>query len=343
MSTSTKKITIHDLAKVLKLDSSTVSRALSDSPRVGIKTKTRVKALASKMGYQRNMIASNLRSSKTMTIGVVVPFISRHVFSQVIDGIEQIASKKGYRVIISQSYDSFDIEKKILQGMFLNRVDGLLISPNQSVHTDEHLSIFTNNNIPVVLFDRYYENSKIPKVILEDKQAMFNVTQHMIDLGRTNILHITGNLKSTLYGERFSGYKEALKTNNIPYNKDLVKSIDLYDEKAIEVLKDVLSRGEKMPDGIICANDVTALAVLQYLMKKTDIKVPEDIAITGFSNSPSSFYINGGLTSVNQYSCDMGKNAINMLLDLIEDKKGDLPKTIVIESNLVVRGSTGGL
>jgi len=102
-----KRVTIHDLARMLNIDSSTVSRALNDSPRVGIETKKRVLDMAKKVGYQRNLLASNLRTSKSMTIGVIVPFISRHFFSEAIDGIEQAASEKNYRVIIAQTNDDF--------------------------------------------------------------------------------------------------------------------------------------------------------------------------------------------------------------------------------------------
>ena len=107
-----KNITIHDIARELKLDSSTISRALSDSPRVGIKTKERILAKAKELGYRRNLMASNLRTNKTMTIGVVVPYISRHFFSEAIDAIEQTVADRGYRVIISQSHDDYKIEKK---------------------------------------------------------------------------------------------------------------------------------------------------------------------------------------------------------------------------------------
>ncbi len=338
----TKNITIHDLAKVLGIDSSTVSRALSDSPRVGAKTKEKVKAKAKEMGYQRNLLASNLRTNKTMTIGVVVPFISRHFFSEAIDGIEQVASEEGYRVIISQSRDSFAKEKEILDGLFMNRIDGLLISPTQDTRDGEHLNQFSQNKIPVVLFDRFYENSNMSKVVLADRKATYMITDHLIKQGKKKIFHLAGDLESTMYKERCTGYKNALFDNGIKYEKSYVKSIELYADNAVVAMKEILEDKNNIPDAIVCVNDVTALAIIKYLNESTEYNVPEDIAIAGFSNEPASAIITPGLTTVDQHPFEIGKTSSEMLFEFIKDKySGDLSsKTVVIQPELIIRGST---
>jgi len=337
-----KNITIHDLARVLEIDSSTVSRALSDSPRVGAKTKEKVKAMAKEMGYQRNLLASNLRTSKTMTIGVVVPFISRHFFSEAIDGIEQIASDNGYRVIISQSRDDFDKEKEILDGLFMNRIDGLLISPTQDTRDGEHLNQFIQNRIPVVLFDRFYENSNLSKVVLADRKATYMITDHLIKQGKKKIFHLAGDLDSAMYQERCLGYKNALFDNDIQYEKSYVKSIELYADKAVEAMKEILEDKTNIPDAIVCVNDVTALAIIKYLNDNTEYNVPEDIAIAGFSNEPASAIISPGLTTVDQHPFEIGKTSSEMLFEFIKDKySGELSsKTVVIQPELIIRDST---
>ncbi|MCK5781946.1 MAG: LacI family DNA-binding transcriptional regulator [Flavobacteriales bacterium] len=337
-----RNITIHDLARELGIDSSTVSRALSDSPRVGAKTKERVKAKAKELGYQRNLLASNLRTSKTMTIGVVVPFISRHFFSEAIDGIEQVASEKGYRVIISQSRDSFSKEKEILDGMFMNRVDGLLVSPTQDTRDGEHLNQFVENKIPVVLFDRFYENSNLSKVVLADRKATYMITEHLIKQGKKKIFHLAGDLESTMYKERCLGYKNAMFDNGIQYEENYIKSIELYADTAVEALKEFLEDKNNIPDAIVCVNDVTALAIMKYISEKTDYNVPEDIAIAGFSNEPASDIINPGLTTVDQHPFEIGKTSSEMLFDFVKDGySGQLSsKTVVIQPELIVRGST---
>ncbi|MCK5781318.1 MAG: LacI family DNA-binding transcriptional regulator [Flavobacteriales bacterium] len=338
----TKKITIHDLARILEIDSSTVSRALSDSPRVGIKTKERVKTMAKELGYQRNLLASNLRTNKTMTIGVVVPFISRHFFSEAIDGIEQIASEKGYRVIISQSRDSFSKENEILDGMFMNRVDGLLISPTQDTRDGEHLNQFIEHKIPVVLFDRFYENSNMSKVILADRKATYMITEHLIKQGKRCIFHLAGDLESKMYKERCLGYKNALFDNGIQYKDSYVKSIDLYADKAVEAMKEILEDKDNLPDAIVCVNDVTALAIMKYLSEETEYNVPDDIAVAGFSNEPASDIINPGLTTIDQHPFEIGKTSSEMLFDFVKDGySGQLSsKTVVVQPELIIRGST---
>ena len=338
----TKNITIHDIAKELSLDSSTISRALSDSPRVGVRTKKRVLDKAKEMGYQRNLMAANLRTNKTMTIGVVIPHISRNFFSEVIDGIEQVVASKGYRVVISQSHDDFQTEKKIVDGLFMNRVDGLLISSTMATPNGEHLNVFTNNKIPVVLFDRYFENGGFSKVIFEDKKGALDLTQHMIDGGCKKIYHLAGDLKSQIYKQRYLGYREALEKNNLELNESYVIPSALNKEDAIRIIKDILNREEQLPDALVCGNDITALSIMKYLDENTNIKIPKDIMIGGFSNEPASEIIKPGLTSVDQHPFRIGKTAAEMLLNFINDKENAFQSsnTVVIKSELIKRGST---
>ncbi len=338
----TKNITIYDLAKELKLDSSTISRALSDSPRVGKKTKERVLKKAHELGYSRNMMASNLRTNKTMTIGVVIPYISRHFFSEAIDGIEQVVASKNYRVIISQSHDDFETEKKIVKGLFMNRIDGLLISPTMSTPNAEHLNLYHENKIPVVLFDRYFENGGFSKVIFEDRKGAFDLTQHMIDNNCKKLFHLAGGISSLIYKERFLGYKEALEKNNLEFKDSYVRSSNLNPEDAIRIIKEILEKKDDLPDALVCGNDVSALAIMKYLDENTDLKVPEDIAIGGFSNEPASDIIKPGLTTIDQHSFIIGKTAAEMLLNFINDKEKafQTSNTVVVRSELIIRGST---
>jgi len=338
----TKNITIHDLAKELKLDSSTISRALSDSPRVGKKTKERVLKKAHELGYSRNMMASNLRNNKTMTIGVVVPYISRHFFSEAIDGIEQEVASKDYRVIISQSHDDFEIEKKIVEGLFMNRVDGLLISSTMETPNAKHLNLFHKNRIPVVLFDRYFENGGFSKVIFEDRKGAFDLTQHMIDKGCKKLFHLAGDRNSQIYKQRFLGYKEALEKNNLDFEDSFIKESNLTPDDALKIIKDILKDKNNLPDALVCGNDVSALAIMKYLDENTDLKVPDDISIGGFSNEPASDIIKPGLTTVDQHSFIIGKTAAEMLLNFINDKEKafQASNTVVVRSELIIRGST---
>lgn len=325
---------------MLNIDSSTVSRALNDSPRVGIETKKRVLDLAKEVGYQRNLLASNLRTSKSMTIGVVVPFISRHFFSEAIDGIEQAAYEKNYRVIIAQTNDDFEKERKIINGMYMNRIDGLLLSPTLNTQSGTHLDVFIDNEIPVVLFDRYYDNARINIVRLEDRYAAYSATRHLIENGCLDLVHLTGNLDAAIYQQRLQGFKDALIEAGMEFSKDRVYTIPLLPEHAVAWIEKILKEN-KIPDGIVCVNDVTALGIMKYLDENTSLKVPDDIAITGFSNEPASSIIKPGLTTVDQHSFEMGRMAARMLLNSIENKEDFLSRqTVVVKSSLLVRGSS---
>jgi LacI family transcriptional regulator len=326
---------------MLNIDSTTVSRALNDSPRVGKETKKKVLTLAKKVGYQRNLLASHLRTSKTMTIGVVVPFISRHFFSEAIDGIEQSAFEKDYRVIIAQTGDDYEKEKQIVEGMFMNRIDGLLMSPSLKTLNGEHLQIFLDNEIPVVLFDRYYENARINIVRLDDRNAAFLATSHLIENGCRRLVHLTGDLNAEIYKERKNGFVDAIKDNGLVFNEDQIHSIRLLPEIAVEWLKNMLNSNKDIPDGIVCTNDVVALGIMKYLDENTSLKVPDDIALTGFSNEPASDIIKPGLTTVDQHSVEMGKMAARMLLNSIESNEDYLSsQTVVVRPSLIVRGSS---
>ncbi|MEN8194806.1 MAG: LacI family DNA-binding transcriptional regulator, partial [Bacteroidota bacterium] len=315
-----KKVTIHDLAKVLGINSSTVSRALNNSPKVGEDTKEKVWAKAKELGYQRNLLAANLRKSVTMTIGVVVPFISRKFFNDVIDGIERMAREKNYRIIITQSHDDVDLEKEAIEGLFMNRIDGLLISPSFQSETDTFLSQYYDNNIPVVVFDRYFKKSKLPRVTINDRGIANDLTEHVIKTGKKKVFNVIGNLSAEMYKERNKGYLEAMENNGLMVDDSYVKSIELNSENGVQLLKEILADKDNIPDAIICGNDVTAIGMMSYLDKNTDLRVPEDISIAGFSNEPASEIIKPALTTVNQHALEIGRVSCAMVLKMIEEK-----------------------
>lgn len=276
-----------------------------------------------------------------MTIGVIVPFISRNFFSEAIDGIEQVVSEKNYRVIIAQTYDDFEKEKEIVNGMFMNRIDGLLLSTTLGTQNGKHLDIFLDSEIPVVLFDRYYENARINIVRLEDRTAAYQVTDHLIKNGCRKLVHLAGNQDSAIYKERKKGFIDALKDNGLKYNGDSVYSIPLLPEYAGDFIKTVLTDKKNIPDGIVCANDVTALKIIKYIDENTSLRIPDDISVTGFSNEPSSSIIKPGLTTVDQHSFEMGKMSARMLINSIENEEDYLSQqTVIVKPSLIVRESS---
>jgi LacI family transcriptional regulator len=333
------KITIHDIAKELNIDSSTVSRALSNNPRVKQKTKDRVLEKANELGYQRNLLASSLRNNKTNTIGVIVPRISRHFFSSAIAGIEETAYEAGFNVIICQSLEQLNREQKIANTLSANRVDGVLISVSMETTDSDYLQIFKKNGTPLVFFDRHCDIPGNSNVIIDDFQGGFEATEHLILQGCKKIAHFSGPQELEIYKNRFKGYKSALEKHNIKLDDNLVIPSKLMELDGIESAKKLLSQPISI-DGIFSSNDTAAISALQYL-KGEGIKIPEDIAIVGFSNEPISSVIEPSLTTIDQPGFEMGKIAANLLLSQINNKPVKIvAETIILKPFLIKRNSS---
>ena len=333
------EVTIHDIAAILGIDSSTVSRALNNSPRVAEKTKNKILEKANELGYQRNHLASNLRKSKTYTLGVIVPRISRDFFSSTISGIEETAFKAGYNVIICQSLESLEREENIIKTLLANRVDGVLISISMETKNYNHLEGLKKRNIPFVFFDRHCNIEGNSNVLIDDFDAAFVATEHLIKKKSEVIAHFSGPQNLEIYKNRFKGYKAALKKYNIPFSKELVISSSLMESDGEENVKKLLTLPYKL-DGLFCANDVVAIGAIKYL-KNIKVEIPKDIAIVGFSNESISSVIDPSLTTINQPGLEIGITATNLLISQIDDKSKIITnETIIVKTNLIERNSS---
>lgn len=332
------KTTIHDISKELGIDSSTVSRALNNSDRVSKKTKDKIVKKAIELGYQRNSIASKLRTNKSNTIGVIVPRISRHFFSSVIAGIEETAFDAGYDVIICQSLDNLQREKKLMQTMLSNRVDGVLISISMETVNFEHFRPYKNDGFPIIFFDRPFLVSENTNVIIDDFKASFQATEHLIKNGCKHIVHLSGPQTILLYRERVNGYKSALKKYNINIDENYIIESRLMKEDAVTIGEKIL----KLPqvDGVFSANDNAAISTMQYLKEK-GIEIPEEIAFVGFSNEPISAVIEPSLTTISQPDVEMGKIATTLLFEQIKNKSEEYKnETKILTPKLLIRKSS---
>lgn len=335
---SKSKATIHDISKELGIDSSTVSRALNDSDRVSKKTKAKIVAKAAELGYQRNSIASKLRTNKSNTIGVIVPRISRHFFSSVIAGIEETAYDAGYDVIICQSLESVEREKKLMQTMLSNRVDGVLISISMETDNANHFQEYKNDGFPIIFFDRPFQITENTNVIIDDFKASFDATEHLLSVGCKNIVHFSGPQIIELYRNRKNGFTAALEKNGFEVKDDHIFESRLMKEDGAIMADKLL----KLPaiDGIVSANDNAAIGAIQYLKEK-GIKIPQDIAVIGFSNEPISAIIEPSLTTINQPDFEMGKVATTLLFEQIKKNIENTGKqTKVLIPKLIERNST---
>ncbi len=329
--------TIHDIARELKISASTVSRALQNNPRISLKTKEKIKMIADAMGYRPNTLASNLRNRRSNTIGIVVPLINRYFFSAVISGVEDVAFKAGYTVVISQSNDLANKEIAIVQSMFANRVDGLIISIAMQPTNYEHLKIFRKKNIPLVFFDRSVAEIETDKIVVDDYMGGFRVTQHLIEQGYKRIGHMAGPQNLQTYIDRKKGYCDALLQNGILYDETLVVINSLTAEDGVTAAKHLMSLPTP-PDAIFCGNDTTALTSMIYL-RDLGIKIPEDIGIVGFSNEPFSRVVSPSISTIALPGFLMGQKAAGLILSQIENKTKTF-QTLVLPTELIIRESS---
>ncbi|TKG93488.1 LacI family transcriptional regulator [Puteibacter caeruleilacunae] len=332
------QVTIKDLAKQLGISPSTVSRALKDHPDISEETKKAVKELAQQLKYQPNAVALSLKHSRSHTIGVIIPEIVHYFFSQVISGIEDVAYDAGFTVIICQSNEMFDREVSNAKALLSHRVDGILVSISKETSDFEHLRNVEDGNIPMVFFDRVCPEIEADAVIIDDYQAAYDATQHLIEQGCKRIAHFAGPLNLIIGRKRKEGFIQALKDYNIPVYEDLIVEADSF-ETGHQTVKQ-LFKGPDRPDSLFAVNDLTAIGAIQAI-HELGLKIPDDVAVTGFSDGRFSNIVNPKLTSVDQHGYEMGKTATEILLKrIMEDQREYTPETRVLKGNLIVRNSS---
>ncbi|HBL77937.1 MAG: LacI family transcriptional regulator [Bacteroidetes bacterium GWF2_42_66] len=334
------KITIKEMAERLNVSPSTISRALQNHPSIGKKMTAEVHKLAKKLGYYPNSVASNLRRNKTNVIGVIIPRIDRYYQSSAISGIEEVASKAGYYVIIFQSNNSYEREKENARMLLASQADGIIACLALETNNYDHLAVFKENNIPLVFFDRVCYEIETHKVIIDDFGAAVKATEHLISIGCRRIAHIAGNQKMAIFRDRLRGYQETLKKNNIPLEEELICfTEDLSSEEGDAATQKFIEM-QVPPDGIFCSNDPCAIGVIQKI-KKAGLSVPNNIAVVGFGNTPTSLIIEPALTTIDDHAFEMGQAAARMVIRQIEESQENVDsETIIIQNDLIIRDST---
>ena len=262
-----KKITIYDLADMLNLSPATISRSLNDHPSISTKTKKLVVSKANEVGYKTNKFAANFRNQKSHTIGVIVPRLNSYFMSTVLAGIEQVANKSGYNIIISQSLESEEKEKINTKTLLDSGVDALLVSIAYESINYDHFVNYTNRKIPLLFFDRVIDMPNCPTILIDNQAAGYEATKHLIKLGCQNLLHVSGNLRRTLYTDRYKGFKDALLENKMDVTSANLIESDL-DPKKTQVVVNYIKNSKKNIDGIFVASDNFAANCIKELKKE---------------------------------------------------------------------------
>lgn len=335
-------VTIQDIADKLGLSKSTVSRALKDHPDISDKTKKAVQDLASALDYQPNTLALNLRQKRSNTIGIIVPELVHYFFSTVISGVEDIAHSMGYNVVITQSNESNEREVTNTQTLYSSRVDGLLISVASNTHNIDHLKSLYQKNVPIVFYDRASEELPVSKVLIDDYRGGFIATEHLIQQGCKRIAHLLGPPNLLISQQRASGYKAALQKYNLPILDELIVECQgATIEDGLQPTSQVLLKLEELPDGIFASNDITAIGAMKAV-QKVGLKIPDDVAIIGFSDWQLAAFTEPPLSSISQSGFRIGQRAAELLFKEIEAPEGKRPspRTEVLAPKLVVRKSS---
>ena len=331
-----ENVTIKDIARELEISPSTVSRALKDHPDISPETKKLVNNLADKWNYKPNPIALSLKGGTSRTIGIVVPEIVHYFFSSVISGIEDYADENDYNVMICQSNEEYEKEVSSIQTLVNSRVDGILISVSKLTRSMEHFHQLKDKKIPLVFFDRISSEVESDRVVVDDAEGAYMATKHLILEGRKRIVHLSGPPNLVISKDRIEGYIRALNEFQCSVTEENIVKCDQIQEA--EWIVPSLMKRSPPPDAFFCVNDFTAAQTLN-LVKKLGFRVPEDVAIVGFTNGQLSRLTDPGLSTVDQHGYDMGREAARLLLERIKDR--DRPyQNRVIKTELVVRGSS---
>ncbi|MFA6455948.1 MAG: LacI family DNA-binding transcriptional regulator [Bacteroidota bacterium] len=332
-----KHSTIIDIAQKLNVSPSTVSRALSNHPDVKKETKDLVKKIAEELRYSPNPIARSLKNSRSTTIGVIVPEIKHDFFSSAISGIEDVAYQSGYTILVCQSNESYEREVVNTNVLMHQRVAGVIVSISQNTKSADHFQDLLRRKIPVVFFDRVIEGINASCVVIDDYKSAFDATTFLLDKGYSKIAHFAGPKELGICLHRKNGYMDALKQHGIILHNDYVRFGGLHEQDGYNSM-DAMLKENVIPDAIFAVNDPVAIGAFQRI-KESKLKIPDDIAIVGFSNNKITSLVDPQLTTVDQPSFEMGRKSAEILLSEIEDKSIE-PKSIVLNTNLIVRGST---
>ncbi|HVW95460.1 MAG TPA: LacI family DNA-binding transcriptional regulator [Mucilaginibacter sp.] len=337
-------ITIRDIAKALNLSVSTVSKALRDSYEISGKTKKIVNEYAREHNYQPNPIAQSLKQGHSKSIGIVVPSVANQFFSQVINGIESVAYEAGFNVIITQTHESFDREVKNVDHLIHRSIDGMLISLSTETNDIEHLKRIHQQGLPIVFFDRITEEIETHKVIADNFKGAYDATRHLLDSGYRRIAHITSPPNISITKERLAGYSQALAEAGQETPETYVKYCPHggRDISEIENALHELLALENKPDAILTTSDRITTTTL-FLLNKFGLKIPEEMALVGYTNTTMADVLNPSLTSIYQPGFEMGRKATEMLLSLILNKRPVTEfETHVLPIQLFIRKSTAG-
>jgi len=329
--------TLLDIAKIIGISVSTVSRALNNHTDISEKTKAAVKSIAKELAYEPNALAQSLVTRSTHTLGVIIPNLQTTFFATMLSGIQHVAAQAGYRVVICQSDDLHQTEVANVQALMNNMIDGLLLCHSLESSTFDHIKVQLKRGIPIVQFYRVTPDVETPKVFCEDENGAFQVTEHLLKMGCRRIGLLLGPPDLMISKKRLTGYNKAMKKHHVPLDSKLLANVDFTTGKVHSAVDKWLELAPPV-DAIFSISDKCAVQIIQYLKKK-NIKVPDKVCVAGFGNEYTGEIIEPQLTTFDVRTALIGETAAKILLNKIIDQNTTL-ESVTVKGNLIVRDSS---
>jgi len=332
-----KAVTIKDIARMLGISKSTVSRALGGRSDIHPETKQKILELAGQLHYEPNALAINLKQQRTNTIGVIVPETINRFFARAVGGIQKGADMAGVNVMICQSNESYIAEKKALHSLVSSRVDGLIVSISRETDRSEQFASLIEKGIPLVFFDRIIQDLNASHVVTNNYEIAMQGTEHLIGQGCQRIAFVAGPQHLFNSKGRLDGYLDALRKHDMPIKESYILHSHYRSDKVEEYTRYLLNLPQR-PDAVFAINDYAAIEMM-HVLKKAGLRIPHDMAILGFNNENICRFVEPPLSSIDHPAHDIGVAAAEILINQIRHQDMRIEKRIV-PSQLVIREST---
>lgn len=335
---NSRHVSLKTLATALNVSISTVSRALKNHPDISPEITQKVQQLAKELNYSPNPLAMGLLHQKTKIIGVIVPDLVTHFFSSIISGIESTAKANDYYIVIQSSYESYEKEKECLDNLLKLRVEGIIMCISQQTQDYTHFDRLIEADIPLVFFDRVCRPGEVATVVVDNQEAARNITRHFFEQGFRRIAHIAGPAYLNITSERVEGYRQGLAECGLAFDGSLLIYCDLSIESATAATQQLLSL-PKPPDAIFGVNDTIAFAAMKEI-KRQKLRIPNDVALVGFTDEFHATVVEPTLTSVTHPTFEMGQEAARLFLEQTSSKNKVMPRQSMLHTQLVIRDSS---
>jgi LacI family transcriptional regulator len=332
-----KKVTIYDIALELNITAATVSRALNNNPSISEATRGLVLKTAKLMNYEQNKLALALKSGKSNNVGVIVPRIDNNFFGSVIRGIEEELNPHGYHVIICQTNGDALREAENIDALLNSQVDAVFISTSSK--DTKPFERILKKDVPLIFFDRKKTMNGVSSITINDFDAGYKATEHLIKEGFSKIAHFCGDINIETFRDRYEGYKKALNDYKLKENKEYVIQTKSTLDEGKNAIKKLLKL-KNPPNALFSASDFAALGAIQEL-REQNFRIPEEFGVVGFSNEPFTKFMELKISTIDQFPVDMGRMTAKVFLEQVNSsEKAKIEKKVVLDPELIIRDSS---